>query len=191
MKRLRKRVVLPALAAFALLGAGVAYALTSANFEPRAMAWQAAACNQTLLNTKESLATNQKIALCYALSKAQEHDAAIATLQGKVANLESQIASAPTDFTFFAGGPPETQVSPVFDARGFARVAISDECLASEGPRYLRLEGSQDGSTWIYVGHVYCGSTESPTTFSLSARYVRMNIEGLGIQKLRAWGRFS
>src|SRR5947209_4874783 len=55
-----------------LVFVGVAFGFTSADWEPRALKWQNVACTQATLNSKESLATNQKIALCFALSRLEE-----------------------------------------------------------------------------------------------------------------------
>jgi len=171
MELLPKRIALPAaLLAFALIGAGVAYALTSSDFEPRATAWQSSTCDEALLKSKSSAANNQKIAICYALAKVQEHDGSIASLQSAVAALQANQMPRSTAFTFLNEKLLQpTAVSPVFDARGYTHATFSTQC-----PREavtFGLEYSADGTTWLKQEVLYC---EEQRHYELAGRYYRV-----------------
>jgi len=177
-------IAIAALVACALIGAGVAYALTAASFESRATAWQAATCKESLLTAKVTAANNQKIALCYALAKTQEQGASIANLQAAVTALETQGHSA--DHTFFNGSltfSPEAAggvaYSPVFDARNYTGLVVTSTC-SKEYASYtayiatvqLTYEYSPDQATWFEQTESACGW--SGHVVATAGRYYRV-----------------
>jgi hypothetical protein len=154
--------------------AAVAFGFTSADWEPRAIKWQNAACTQATLSSKESLATNQKIALCFALARAQEDKASIATLQSQVARLEANQAPAPKDVSFFDHyeAPGTEATSTVYDANGYNTIDVLTDL---KGVSHASLEVSDDGTTWTLERDILTNATTEP--FAVVARYYRVTIK--------------
>ncbi len=149
---------------------GVAFALTTAELEPRANKWQASVCTASLLKSSESSANNQKIAVCFALARAAEDKTNIASLQAAVTKLETNQTAQPTSFTFFSGEPFTGAVnSPVFDAEHYTTVTVSADsrCVNSEPV----LEVSDDQSHWIMQHSVPGGVMTLP----VGGRYYRVS----------------
>lgn len=167
----RRGLLLGATLAVTLLCAGVAYALTSASFEPRAAAWESSTCNEALLKAKESAATNQKIATCYAVAKAKEQQATITSLQTAVAKLESTQAPTAVDFTFFNGTAINKSpvVSPVVDAGRYKTITVTVQAPSAGS---VLLETSNDQATWI-TARTLSTSTQSEALY-VTGRYYRI-----------------
>jgi hypothetical protein len=165
----RRHLLLGIVAAILLTTAGVAYALTSASFEPRAAAWESSTCNEALLNGKESAANNQKIATCFAVEKVKEQQSTISGLQASVARLESTQTPPPMDFAFFNGVQlvKSPVISPVVDAGKYKTITVS-----AQGAGSIILETSVDQTTWITAANLGTGVQSS--ALSVSGRYYRI-----------------
>jgi hypothetical protein len=165
----RRYLLLGVVAALLFATAGVAYALTSASFEPRAAAWEASTCNEALLNGKASAANNQKIATCFAVEKVKEQQATISGLQASVTKLESTQIPPPLDFAFFNGVQlvKSPVVSPVVDAGKYKTITVS-----AQGAGSIVLETSFDQTTWISAANL--GTGAQSTSLSVSSRYYRI-----------------
>jgi hypothetical protein len=182
----KRGLVLGIAAAVVLVAAGVAYALSSADFQPRASAWQSKECTQALLNSKETAATNQKIALCYALAKLQDHSGALSSLQSEVAALQKQ---APVDYPFFNGASAPGGTPLVFDAKAYTKVVFTASC-ALENVTF-DVEVSTNETTWVRQRSFECWSAPADP-FGTAARYYRIAITGPGgSQTVRLYARFS
>jgi hypothetical protein len=165
----RRYLLLGAVTAMLLATAGIAYALTSASFEPRAAAWESSTCNEALLNGKATAANNQKIATCFAVEKVKEQQSTISSLQASVTKLESAQTPPPLDFTFFNGVQlvKSPVVSPVVDAGKYKTITVS-----AQGAGSIILETSGDQTTWITAANL--GTGAQSTALSVSGRYYRI-----------------
>jgi hypothetical protein len=180
----KRGLVLGIAAAVGLAAAGVAYALSSADFQPRASAWQSKECSQALLNSKETAATNQKIAVCYALAKLQDHSGSLSSLQTEVTALQKQ---APVDYPFF-NGASSTGSSLVFDAKAYTKVLFTASC-AIENVSF-DVEVSTNETTWVRQRSFGCNAPTEPV--GTAARYYRIGITVPGgSQTVRLYARFT
>lgn len=185
--RNRRLMLVGVVAAMLLATAGVAYALTSASFEPRAAAWESSVCNETLLKAKESAANNQKIATCFAVAKVKEQASTISSLQTSVAKLESAQTPPPLDFTFFNGVQlvKSPVVSPTVDAGKYKTLTVT-----AQGAGTITLETSNDQSTWITAANLGTGVQSS--AFSVSGRYYRITASpGAGASTVYAFAHLT
>jgi hypothetical protein len=183
----RRYLLLGAVTAIVLATAGVAYALTSASFEPRAAAWDSSTCNEALLNGKASAANNQKIATCFAVEKVKEQQSTISSLQASVTKLESTQTPPPLDFTFFNGTQlvKSAVVSPTVDAGKYKTITVS-----AQGAGSILLETSNDQSTWITAANLGTGVQSS--AFSVSGRYYRITASpGAGTSTVYAFAHLT
>ena len=169
----RRWLMLGAIVAVLLACAGVAYAVTAADFQPRAEEWQGSTCNEALLKAKASAANNQKIATCYAVAKVKEQQATISSLQTSVAKLESTQMPPPLDFTFFNGGPLGSGgTSPILDASKYKTLTLTTRASGMS----LSLEVSNDQSVWT-VAYTITATTQSEP-FSITGHYYRITATG-------------
>ena len=130
-----KRGVLLGGSLVVILGiAGVAAAFTSSDWEPRATKWENTACTEALLKSTESVANNQKIALCYALDELQGDKAAIAGLQKQ----------QPENITFF--NSETATYSHVVNLGRYREVIFS---FGGQSEPYLFVEQSNDQTNWV------------------------------------------
>ncbi len=172
--RTRSAVIGAAIAAV-LICAGVAFALTSADFEPRAAQWQETTCTGSLLTAKASAATNQKIATCFAVAKVKEQQTTISSLQASIAKLEASQTPAPLDFTFFQGAAvgKSPLVSPVLDAGKYKTITITSG--HSGGVSNVTLEVSNNQEFWLPARSVPSSQSEA---LSVTGRYYRITASG-------------
>jgi hypothetical protein len=183
----RRYLLLGVVAAVLLATAGVAYALTSASFEPRAAAWDSSTCNEALLNGKVSAANNQKIATCFAVEKVKEQQSTISGLQASVTKLETTQTPPPLDFAFFNGLQlvKSPVVSPVLDAGKYKTITVS-----AQGAGSIILETSFDQTTWIAAANF--GTGTQSTAVSVSGRYYRVVASpGLGASSVYAFAHLT
>jgi len=173
----RRYLLLGVVAAVLFATAGVAYALTSADFEPRAASWESSSCNETLLKAKETAANNQKIATCFAVEKVKEQQATISGLQTSITKLESTQTPPPLDFTFFALTPVAkggTAVSPIVDAGKYKTLTLT---ATERGPvSVFRLEVSNNQELWIPALEI--GGGVQNDALPITARYYRITASG-------------
>ena len=170
-----------------LVCAGVAYALTSADFEPRASEWQGSTCNEGLLTAKASAATNQKIATCFAVAKVKEQQSTIASLQASVGKLEATQTAPPLDFTFFNAVQTVKGaiVSPVVDASKYKTITVT----ASGGATFV-LEVSNDQTSWLTARTL--ANPPVSEAVPVSGHYYRMTANpGAGASTVNAVGHLT
>lgn len=186
----RRYLLIGVVAALLLATAGVAYALTSASFEPRAAAWESSTCNETLLRAKESAATNQKIATCFAVEKAKEQQSTISSLQASVAKLESTQTPPPLDFTFFSGASANktTITSPVLDASKYKTLTLT-ATHGGGGISSYKLEVSNDQAVWV-TDLDLSGSVQNDA-LSVTAKYYRITATGEGGANVTAFAHLT
>jgi hypothetical protein len=172
MGKLRRRLVaVGAITALTVLFVGAAFAVTTAEWEPRTTKWQESICKESLLKSTESAANNQKIAQCFSLSRLQEDKASIATLQAQVSKLEANQQPAPQDFTFFSQKKVvegERPVSPTLDAGKYKTLVVAVNASVSS----VSLEVSNDQESWItQVPELF---RNGGSTIPISGRYYRL-----------------
>jgi len=177
----RRRRLWAASAVFAamLVLAGAAFGLTTGELEPRANEWQGKTCTAALL--KSTLAkANERIALCYALNRAQEDKTTIAALQSQVMKLEASQVPAAKEVTFFTKLTQGnvTATSPAIDGKGYSHLTYSTNAAVAGGGVFIEL--SNDGATWYKEdsGTVCPGNANIGLVCELAARYVRMVVVG-------------
>jgi len=168
-------IVLVAVAALTLMCVGVAYALTSADFEPRTSEWQGSTCNEALLKAKASAATNQKIATCFAVAKVKEQQGTISGLQASVAKLEASQTPSPLDFTFFNNTSVNKSavVSPILDAGKYKTITITLSHTGGVSNNVLEVSNNQE--VWLLARTLTSPQSEA---LSVTGRYYRITSSG-------------
>lgn len=92
MKITNKKLIFPiTILATAVIGGGVAFALSSLDFANQAASWAKANCTSSLASSKYNTINGQKSIICYNYNKANEQDASINNLNGTTSSLNSSI----------------------------------------------------------------------------------------------------